>query len=101
MITRPASRLRRSSGTYGGVMRRLVVTEFMTLDGVMEAPGFEQHRDGRNAWALRFQSEETQDFMRDQFANADAFLLGRTTYRIWAAFWPTMPADDVFAGQMN
>jgi class 3 adenylate cyclase/dihydrofolate reductase len=82
-------------------MRRLVVAEFMTLDGVMEAPGFEEHRDGKNAWALRFQSEETQQFVRDQFASADAFLLGRTTYQIWAAFWPSAPVDDVFTKQMN
>lgn len=67
----------------------------------MEAPGFEEHRDGRNAWALRLQSEETQAFIRDQFANADAFLLGRTTYQIWAAFWPTAPLDDAFTKQMN
>jgi dihydrofolate reductase len=82
-------------------MRRLVVAEFMTLDGVMEAPGFEEHRDGKNAWALRLQSEETQEFIREQSANADAFLMGRTTYQIWAAFWPTMPVDDAFTSQMN
>jgi class 3 adenylate cyclase/dihydrofolate reductase len=82
-------------------MRRLVVAEFMTLDGVMEAPGFEEHRDGKNAWALRLQSEETQQFIRDQVAAADAFLLGRTTYQIWAAFWPSAPMDDIFTKQMN
>jgi len=82
-------------------MRRLIVAEFMTLDGVMEAPGFEEHRDGKNAWALRLQSEEVQGFIRDQYANVDAFLLGRTTYQIWAAFWPTIPSDDVFTKQMN
>ena len=82
-------------------MRRLIVAEFITLDGVMEAPGFEEHRDGKNAWALRLQSEEVQGFIRDQYANVDAFLLGRTTYQIWAAFWPTIPSDDVFTKQMN
>jgi class 3 adenylate cyclase/dihydrofolate reductase len=82
-------------------MRRLIVAEFMTLDGVIEAPGFEEHRDGKNAWALRLQSEEVQGFIRDQYANVDAFLLGRTTYQIWAAFWPTIPSDDVFTKQMN
>src|SRR5438093_1274387 len=39
---------------------RLVVTEFMTLDGVMEAPGFEEHRDGRNGWAMQVADEELQ-----------------------------------------
>jgi class 3 adenylate cyclase len=82
-------------------MRRLVVAEFVTLDGVMEAPGFEEHRDGRNAWALRLQTEEMQGFIRDQFSSVDAFLLGRTTYQIWAAFWPTAPDEGGFATQMN
>ncbi|MGH2391987.1 MAG: hypothetical protein ACRDGH_00625 [Candidatus Limnocylindria bacterium] len=58
-------------------MRRLIVSEFVTLDGVMEAPGFEEHRDGKNAWALRFQNAELQRFIRDQFSTIDAFLLGR------------------------
>jgi class 3 adenylate cyclase len=82
-------------------MRRLVVAEFVTLDGVMEAPGFEEHRDGRNAWALRMQTEELQGFIRDQFSSVDAFLLGRTTYQIWAAFWPTAPDEGGFATQVN
>jgi hypothetical protein len=43
-------------------MRRLIVAEFLTLDGVMEAPAFEEHRDGKNAWALRFQTPEMQEF---------------------------------------
>ncbi len=70
---------------------RLVVTEFMTLDGVMEAPGFEEHRDGRNGWALQVADEELQNQNREQAFSADAFLFGRTTYNIWAAFWPTGP----------
>src|SRR2546428_2101288 len=82
-------------------MRRLVVAEFVTLDGVMEAPGFEEHRDGRNAWALRMQTPELQEFIRDQFSSVDAFLLGRTTYQIWAAFWPTAPDEGGFATQVN
>jgi class 3 adenylate cyclase len=70
---------------------RLVVTEYMTLDGVMEAPGFEEHRDGRNGWALHVADAELQDHNRDQAFSADAYLFGRTTYNIWAAFWPTGP----------
>src|SRR5438093_1806085 len=77
-------------------MRRLIVSEFVTVDGVMEAPGFEEHRDGKNAWALRLQTTETQQFIRDAFESTGALLLGRTTYQIWAAFWPTADQDDEF-----
>jgi hypothetical protein len=41
---------------------KLVVVEFMTLDGVMEAPGSEEHRSGRNGWALKVGDEEFQRF---------------------------------------
>ena len=82
-------------------MRQLVAVEFVTLDGVIEGPGFDEHRDGRNAWALRLQSPETQQYIADQYRSSDIILLGRTTYEIWAAFWPTMPPDDVFAKLIN
>ena len=71
---------------------RLVVTEFMTLDGVMEAPGFEEHRTGRNGWAMRVSDAELQGFSGAQIEGAGALLFGRTTFNIWAAFWPTAPA---------
>ncbi len=67
---------------------RLIVTAFVTLDGVIEGPGFDEHRDGKNAWALRIQNEEDEEYNRAQVFAADAFLLGRKTYQIWAAFWP-------------
>ena len=51
-------------------MGRLVVTEFMTVDGVMEAPGFDEHRSGRNAWALRLSDDDMQVFNRDQLRDA-------------------------------
>jgi len=70
---------------------RLVVVEFMTLDGVMEAPGFEEHRTGRNGWAMRVDDAELQGFSGEQIAGAGALLFGRTTFNIWAAFWPTAP----------
>ena len=70
---------------------RLIVNEFMTLDGVMEAPGYEEHRAGRNTWSLRVSDEELQGYNHDMAFSTDAFLFGRTTYNIWAAFWPTGP----------
>ena len=82
-------------------MRRLIVSEFVTLDGVIEAPGFEEHRDGRNAWALRIQDPETSAYNAEISSQADALLLGRTTYQIWAAFWPTAGGDDGLKRRMN
>jgi dihydrofolate reductase len=67
---------------------KLILTAFVTVDGVMEGPGHDEHRDGKNAWALRVQNEEDGWFNRSHVFSADAFLLGRKTYQIWAAFWP-------------
>jgi class 3 adenylate cyclase/dihydrofolate reductase len=83
---------------------KLVVTSFMTLDGIVEAPGFDEHRTGRNAWALRVQGEEDQIFNKEHVLSADALLLGRRTWQIWAAFWPTAAssgADAELADWMN
>ena len=49
---------------------RLVVTAFVTLDGIIEAPGFDEHRSGRDAWALRFQTDEDQVFNKSQVMTA-------------------------------
>jgi dihydrofolate reductase len=62
-------------------MRRVIVSEFVSLDGVMEAP---------ETWTLPFGSEEQQRYKFDELAAADALLLGRTTYDGFAAAWPSM-----------
>ena len=82
-------------------MGRLIVTEFMTVDGVMEAPGFDEHRSGRNAWALRLSDDDMQVFNQDQLIAADALLFGRTTYQIWAAFWPSLKDEASFGRRVN
>jgi len=73
---------------------KLIVTAFVTLDGIIEAPGFDEHRSGRIAWALRFQTDEDEVFNKGQAMSADAFLLGRRTWQIWAAFWPTQTVGN-------
>jgi dihydrofolate reductase len=80
---------------------KLVVTAFVTLDGVVEGPGFDEHRTGRNAWALRVQNDEDEVYNRAQVMGADALLLGRRTWQIWAAFWPTATGDPEMVGKMN
>ncbi|HEX3220778.1 MAG TPA: dihydrofolate reductase family protein [Candidatus Limnocylindria bacterium] len=79
---------------------RLVVTDFLTVDGVIEGPGFDEHRDGRNAWALRLQDEEAEEWNQQQAFTAEALLMGRVTYQVWAALWPTA-GDDAFSRRMN
>ena len=82
-------------------MRKLIATEFVTLDGIAEAPGHDEHRDGKNAWVLRYTSEEQQRYKIDEVISSGATLLGRVTYQTFAAFWPTAPNDDGFADHMN
>jgi class 3 adenylate cyclase/dihydrofolate reductase len=80
---------------------RLVVTSFVTVDGVMEAPGWDEHRDGRNAWALRVQDEESELYNNQLLDEADAILLGRRTYQSWAAFWPSVSDEIPIAARMH
>ena len=81
---------------------RLIVTSFVTVDGVMEGPGFDEHRGGPSeCWALRIQDDEIEEYNKELAFGADAILLGRTTYQIWAAFWPTAGGDPEFARRMN
>ena len=82
-------------------MRRLIASEFVTLDGVMQAPGGDEHPDGKNNWAIAYAGEDQQRFKVDELDEAGAFLLGRVTYEIWAAFWPIAPKDEGFADRMN
>src|SRR5829696_1948046 len=72
---------------------RLVVVEFVTLDGVMEAPGFEEHRRGRNGWAMQVGDRELQAWNAAELYGADALLFGRTTWNIWLAYWPDAPEE--------
>ena len=71
-------------------MRRLIASEFVTLDGVMEAPGHDQHPDGKNAWA-RYAGADQQRYKAEELLEAGAILLGRVTYEIFAAFFPSAP----------
>jgi len=61
-------------------MRKVVVSEFVSLDGVMEDPN----------WTFQFPSEDRDKFKFDELAASDALLLGRVTYEGFAAAWPQM-----------
>src|ERR1700751_3391133 len=83
-------------------MGKLVVTEFVTLDGVMEDPGGgEKDTFDRGGWAFRFdRGEEGDKFKFDELMAADVQLLGRRTYEGFAAAWPSMDSDE-FGQKMN
>ena len=73
----------------------------MTLDGVMEAPGYDEHPDGKNTWALQHATDDMQRYKIEELVAVDALPLGRVTYQIWAAFWPSEPRDEGFADRIN
>ena len=81
-------------------MGKLVVTEFVTLDGVFEDPGGAEGFE-HGGWSFQFdRSPEGDKFKFDELAAADAQLLGRVTYQAFAAAWPNM-AGDPFGDKMN
>jgi len=82
-------------------MGKLVVSEFVTLDGVLEAPGGEEHPDGKGGWTIPLFDPEAGAFKGEELQAADAFLLGRVTYEHFAAAWPSMTDDYGFADRMN
>jgi dihydrofolate reductase len=66
-------------------MSKIVVSEFLSADGVMEAP---------DTWQFPFQTEEMGAITERQTRDTDAYLLGRVTYEVFAGFWPTQTHNE-------
>jgi dihydrofolate reductase len=71
-------------------MRKIIVTEFLSLDGVMEAP---------HLWSFPYWNDEIEKFKHDELFTSDAQLLGRVTYQGFATAWPSRTGD--YADRLN
>ncbi|MCR8643285.1 dihydrofolate reductase family protein [Paenibacillus sp. N1-5-1-14] len=72
-------------------MRKVIVSEFISVDGVIENPG----------WTFQFHTEEQDKFKFEELKNCDALLLGRETYTGFAGAWPNMTEEGLYAEWMN
>jgi dihydrofolate reductase len=86
-------------------MGTLIVTEFVTLDGVAQAPGGpDEDRDGGftlGGWQAPLVDEESARVLFEHARSMDALVLGRRTYEIFANYWPTAPEEIPFTGLLN
>jgi dihydrofolate reductase len=86
-------------------MRKLIVSEFITLDGVIQAPGgADEDRDNgfaHGAWTLPYWHDDIGAYFGAMMKDTDAFLLGRRTYVTHAEAFEPMPPGDPFGDMMN
>jgi len=81
-------------------MRNVIVTEFVTLDGVMEDPGGAE-KSPFGGWSRQYWHDAIGAYKQKELFDADALLLGRVTYQGFAAAWPAMGGDGGFGDRMN
>ena len=84
----------------GQLMRRIVVSEFLSLDGVMEDPGGAEGF-AHGGWTFRFSDPEGMQYKLSEVMEHEALLLGRVTYTGFAAAWPGQSDEVGFADKMN
>ncbi len=87
-------------------MAELTITTFLSLDGVMQAPGMPEEDPSGNfrygGWLVPHADADMGKIITEIFSHADAFLLGRKTYDIFSAYWPrVMDPDDLIAAKLN
>ena len=86
-------------------MRKLVVIEFLSLDGVYQAPGHpnEDTEGGfrHGGWQMPYSDDVMGAAAGEGMAETDAHLFGRKTYEIMAAYWPAAPSDDPYGQHLN
>jgi dihydrofolate reductase len=81
-------------------MGKIIVSEFVSLDGVMEDPGGAEGTP-HGGWTMPYWNDDIAKFKKEELFGAEAMLLGRVTYDGFAAAWPSMSDPDGFADLMN
>ena len=86
-------------------MRKLIVAEHISLDGIIQAPGSPKEDPsgdfGLGGWTVPYADERIGQAVQDMFSQPFELLLGRRTYDIWAAYWPRMRAGHAIADLFN
>jgi dihydrofolate reductase len=86
-------------------MRKLIVAEHLSLDGVIQSPGSPSEDTSDNfhlgGWTVPYADEAIGAFLQDLFSQPFELLLGRRTYDIWAAYWPRVRAGHAIADRFN
>jgi dihydrofolate reductase len=90
MLSRDGSNALASNTPMEDTMSKIIVTEFVSLDGVAQDP---------HKWSLSYRNDKIQKFKYDEMAATGAMLLGRKTYEIFAGAWPSQTGD--FADRFN
>jgi len=80
-------------------MRSVIVTEYLSLDGVMQDPGGTGEFEHRG-WTIPYWNDELAKYQSDQLFASDALLLGRVTYEEFVASWP-LRSGDPFTDRIN
>lgn len=86
-------------------MRKLAVIDFLSLDGVMQAPGqADEDTEGgfrHGGWAIPYHDEALAESVANSMAATDTYLFGRKTFENFAAYWPTAPREIPFTDHLN
>src|SRR2546422_5555981 len=85
-------------------MGQLIVSEMVSLDGVMQAPGGPEDTEGgfkHGGWQAPLLDEESLSLITREIGRMDALLLGRKTYDIFAAYWPKTTTNKEIADKLN
>jgi dihydrofolate reductase len=86
-------------------MRKLTIIDFLSLDGVMQAPGQpEEDTEGgfkHGGWAIPYHDEGLAESVAESMSATDSYLFGRKTYENFAAYWPNAPREIPFTDHLN